>query len=127
MLQKINKIIVYMSEFDKNVIHFIKLHKNIIELQETIQSLKEKKDDYQNDIINHIELNNLENNEFNIPKLKTHMKYCKSNSYESYSVRYLKEQFSTYFKSEEASNKLMDYLKQNRKCEIKRSIKIKYD
>ena len=85
------------ARFNEDMVKFVKYNKEIQNVQEQLKKLKEKRDYYQNDIINYIELNQLEDNIFKIPMLHTSINYTKTNSYETYSSRYLKEQFHRYF------------------------------
>ena len=111
------------TRFNEDMVKFVKYNKEIQTVQEQLKKLKDKRDYYQNDIVNYIELNHLEDNTFKIPKLQVSVNYTKTNSYESYSARYLKEQLSQIVSSEKA-DEIMNILKQNRKKESKVNLKL---
>ena len=95
-------------------------------MKEKIKSVKEKRDELSDEILNELKINDLEKAQiptFNIQSMNTSIIPTVNNSYEGYTNKFLTECFREYFNSEEEAKKLLLFMKGKRKVEKKFSLK----
>lgn len=95
-------------------------------MKEKIKSVKEKRDELSDEILNELKINDLEKAQiptFNIQSMNTSIIPTVNNSYEGYTNKFLTECFREYFNSEEEAKKLLLFMKDKRKVEKKFSLK----
>ena len=95
-------------------------------MKEKIKSVKEKRDELSDEILNELKINDLEKAQiptFNIQSMNTSIIPTVNNSYEGYTNKFLTECFREYFNSEEEAKKLLLFMKDKRKVEKKISLK----
>ena len=112
-----------MSEFNSNVIKWMEYDNEIKQYNEKIKSIKSEKSSLEVDILSHIENNDLKNNIFNLPSYSSKVQYNTNKSYETMSYKFLEDRFTKYFNDPAKANELLEFLKSERKCENKISLK----
>ena len=116
-------------KFERNIVEWIKLDDRINTLNKELKSLRENRNNYSNDIINHIVDNSMEKKVFQLTDNNTNIQYVKSNTYGSLTNRYLHNCFLQYFKEKNIENPeinadmLLDYIKVNRSITEKEYLK----
>jgi len=106
-----------MDELQKQLIQWTKLDKELKEVNKLASEIRKQKDSLQKQLCPLIQENNLEENIFSIPSLKTDITFKEQKTSESMSYKFLEEKFNNYFESPDDCLKLLQYLKDNRKKE----------
>ena len=106
-----------MDELQKNLLQWTKLDKELKELNKKCSEIRRKKDTLQSKICPAIQAEQLEDNIFSIPSLETQVSFKEHKTSESLSYKFLEDKFTKYFNSFEDTQKLLQYLKDNRKNE----------
>ena len=89
-----------------------------------VKTLKSKKDELEKNIVCYINENNLQESVFNISSLDTKLQYHKSSVKESITLKFLENSLLKYFENDfDKTNELMDFIKNNRSCSDKISLK----
>jgi hypothetical protein len=114
-----------MDKLQENIVEWTKLDKQLKDINKNACDIRKRKEILQKQIIPIIQINNLEENVFSIPKLKSNITYGEKITYESISYKLLEEKFNEYFNNPQDAVKLLQYIKDNRKKEISYSLKIK--
>ena len=112
-----------MNNFNSNVVKWIEYDNEIKKYNDKIKTIKSDKISLEVDILSHIENNNLKNNVFNLPSYSSKLQYNSNKSYENMTNKFLLDNFTKYFKDENKSKELLEFLKNNRKYENKVSLK----
>lgn len=115
---------------DQKIVQWVQCDNQIKEyndkMKEKLKSIKERKDELEQDIIAELDVPNKDKSElptFNIQALNTSIKPQVNNSYEGLTNKFLTECFRDYFGSEEEAKKLLLFIKDKRKVEKKFSLK----
>ena len=116
-----------MTNFDKNILDWVKCDDEIKKNNEVIKELRLKKDSLETNIIEFIKENELDDNIFNISSLDTKLKLNKTITKESISYKFLENTFMKFFKESESdcikSKELLEFIKNTRECSDKYSLK----
>ena len=113
-----------MTEFNRNIIEWCEYDNNIKSKMEEVKTLKSKKDELEKNIIFYINENNLQESIFNISSLDTKLQYHKSSVKESITLKFLENSLLKYFDNDlNKTNELMNFIKNNRSCSDKISLK----
>ena len=104
-----------MDELQKQLIQWTKLDKELKEVNKLASEIRKQKDSLQKQLCPLIQENNLEENIFSIPSLKTDITFKEQKTSESISYKFLEEKFTDYFNSPDECSALLTYLKENRK------------
>ena len=113
-----------MTDFNRNIIEWCEYDNNIKSKMEEVKTLKSKKDELEKNIVCYINENNLQESVFNISSLDTKLQYHKSSVKESITLKFLENSLLKYFENDfDKSNELMDFIKNNRSCSDKISLK----
>ena len=115
-----------MDDFKNDLINWTEHDIEINKLKTTIGELNNLKKEKENKIIDYIKNNQLESQTFELPNFNYKITYKNQKISESYSIKYLTEKLSNYFKEKELSvnvEECMNYLKENRSVVIKPIIK----
>ena len=106
-----------MEELQKNLVQWTKLDKELKELNKKCSEIRRKKDNLQSKICPVIQSEQLEDNIFSIPSLETQVSFKEHKTSESLSYKFLEDKLNNYFNNFEDTQKLLQYLKDNRKQE----------
>ena len=112
-----------MEDFNENMINWINNDNEIKKYNDKIKSLKEKRNSFETEILLHIENNNLQDNIFNLPSYSSKIQYNKNKSYENMTNKFLTDKFTKYFNDENKAKELLEFLKSERSCDNKVSLK----
>lgn len=113
-----------MTDFNRNIIDWCEYDNNIKSKMEEVKALKSKKDELEKNIVCYINENNLQESVFNISSLDTKLQYHKSSVKESITLKFLENSLLKYFENDfDKTNELMDFIKNNRSCSDKISLK----
>ena len=104
-----------MDELHQKMFEWSSLDKEIKNLNNKASALRKKKEKLQNELFPIIKQNNLEDNIFSIPSLNMEVSLKEQKVSESISYKFLEEKFSNYFNNFEECQKLLQYIKDNRK------------
>jgi hypothetical protein len=104
-----------MNEIQQYIVEWAKSDKQLKELNKQAAELRKQKESIQCKLLPIIKGNNLQENVFSIPALQVDISCKESSTYETMSYKYLEEKLNQYFDSFEDAQKLLIYLKENRK------------
>tara|TARA_B110001469_G_scaffold127138_1_gene146861 strand:- start:1080 stop:1439 length:360 start_codon:yes stop_codon:yes gene_type:complete len=104
-----------MDNIQQYIVDWVKTDKQLKQLNKESGDLRKQKDTIQCNLLPLIQENNLQENVFSIPALNVDISCKESSTYETISYKYLEEKFNDYFDTYEEANKLLIYLKENRK------------
>ena len=112
-----------MEEIQTRLYQWSQLDNQLKVLNKQSSLIRKQKEELQKQVIPILEHQQLTENTFSIPALKTTV-LCKTQvSNDSLSYKYLLEIFESYFNSSEKAIDLLDYIKQNRKKQTSRVLK----
>jgi pyruvate/2-oxoacid:ferredoxin oxidoreductase beta subunit len=106
-----------MEEFQKLMLQWTKLDKELKEINKVATTIRKQKEEIQTQLCPLIQENNLEENIFSVPSLQTNVTFKEHKTSETISYKFLEEKFNDYFDTQEDCLKLLQYLKDNRKKE----------
>lgn len=112
-----------MDDFNKNMVKWVNYDNEIKKYSEKVKSLRSEKNTFEGEIISYIENNDLKDNIFNLPSFSSKVHYNSNKTYETMSNKFLLDKFTKYFNDSERANDLLEFLKSERKCENKISLK----
>jgi len=104
-------------DFQKVIYEWTELDKELKKINKKSSQIRKKKDELQKRLCSYIQENQLEDNIFSIASLQSNISLKKQTTSESMSYKFLEEKFSSYFKTFEESQLLLQYIKNNRKKE----------
>ena len=109
---------------EENIIRWIHYDDKIKILNDKLKNLREKKNDINNEIFDHLLLDHRETfPKFSIDNINTIITPQTTNVYENYTNKFLEECFHEYFNSKEEATKLIEFMKSKRKIEKKNILK----
>lgn len=108
----------------ENIKIWIELDNNIKELNQKIKVLREKKNSYNENIINHVISNNLD--KAIIKTRDSNLKFIDFNYSQPITLKYLEECFIKFFNNEEKAKNLLLFIKENRNIKTTKEIKRTY-
>ena len=116
---------------NKSIVKWIKYDDNIKKYNNDIKEIRTKKNDLENDIINHLINNKLTDNIYQITDINTKIELNTTKEYENISYKYLLDCFLGFFKNNsiqgkstiDISNDLLNYIKENRHVKKKEFLK----
>lgn len=115
-----------MNNFNSDVVNLCELDSLIKNKNNEMKILREKRDILEKNIIFHIESNNLQDNVFNISSMDTKIEYSKNNVKETITMKFLENTIEKYYNNDiDKTNKLIDFIKNNRKTNEKVTLKRK--
>ena len=106
-----------MDELQQNMYQWTKLDKELKEVNKTAATIRKQKDDIQKQLCPFIKEHQLEDNVFSIPSLQMNVSLKEQKTSESMSYKFLEDKFNDYFETQDECQKLLQYLKDNRKKE----------
>ena len=106
-----------MDELQQNMYQWTKLDKELKEINKVASDIRKKKEDLQKKLCPIIQEHQLEDNVFSIPSLQTNVTFKEQKTSESMSYKFLEDKFNDYFETQDECQKLLQYLKDNRKKE----------
>ena len=112
-----------MDDFNKNVINWVNYDNEIKKYSDKLKVLRSEKNSFEGEIISYIENNSLQDNIFNLPSYSSKVQYNTNKSYETMSYKFLEDKFTKYFNDSGKASELLEFLKNERKCEHKISLK----
>ena len=120
-----------MSTINNSILQWITYDDNIKKNNNNIKVLRDKKNQIENDIINYLITNKMENNTFKITDIEDSIEYTTIKTYENINYKYLSKCFFDFFNkystenksTEELSNELLNYIKNNRSINNKEILK----
>lgn len=119
-----------MDELQIQIFQWTQLDKELKKINKKGSEIRKKKEELQGNICPLIQENKLEDNIFSIPSLQSNVSFKEQKTSESISYKFLEDKFNDYFKSPEEAQKLLQYIKDNRKKEVNyvlKSFEIKED
>ena len=115
-----------MSNFNSDVVNLCEIDNLIKNKNNEMKILREKRDLLEKNIINHIEENNLQDNVFNISSMNTKIEYSKNNIKETITMKFLENTIEKFYNNDiDKTNKLIEFIKNNRKKNEKITLKRK--
>ena len=111
-----------MNNLDNDIINWILLDDKIKKYNDKCKELKLLKNDYHDKIIDNI---SNRNQEFIIENKNMKIYVGKSNTYSSFTDKFMLETFEEYLKDKEQAECLLKYMKSKRTVETKEVLKIK--
>ena len=113
-----------MAEFNRNILEWCECDNIIKTKMDEVKNIRSKKDDLEKNIVSYINENNLQESIFNVSSMDTKLQYHKSSVKESITLKFLENSLLKYFDNEfDKTNALMDFIKNNRSCSDKISLK----
>ena len=112
-----------MDDFNKNIVKWITYDNEIKKCSDKLKKLRSEKNTFESEIITFIENNDLKDNIFNLPSYSSKVQYNTNKSYETMSYKFLEDKFEKYFNNSDKAIELLEFLKSERKCENKISLK----
>ena len=115
-----------MSNFNSDVVNLCEIDNLIKNKNNEMKILREKRDLLEKNIIYHIEANNLQDNVFNISSMNTKIEYSKNNVKETITMKFLENTIDKFYNNDiDKTNKLIEFIKNNRKTNEKVTLKRK--
>ena len=115
-----------MSNFNSDVVNLCELDSLIKNKNNEMKILREKRDLLEKNIIYHIEVNNLQDNVFNISSMNTKIEYSKNNVKETITMKFLENTIEKFYNNDiDKTKNLIDFIKNNRKTNEKVTLKRK--
>ena len=105
----------------ENVKNWVLIDNNIREINEKLKHLREKRDNYNNNIIRYLKDNNLDN-----PTIKINdgiLKFTDTNYNQPLTFKYLEECCKEYFHSDNEANNFIKFIKSQRQQKNVKEIK----
>ena len=112
-----------MDDFNKNIVKWITYDNEIKKCSDKLKKLRSEKNTFESEIITFIENNDLKDNIFNLPSYSSKVQYNTNKSYETMSYKFVEDKFEKYFNNSDKAIELLEFLKSERKCENKISLK----
>jgi hypothetical protein len=112
-----------MDDFNKNIVKWVTYDNEIKKYSDKLKKLRSEKNTFESEIITFIENNDLKENVFNLPSYSSKVQYNTNKSYETMSYKFLEDKFTKYFNDSNKAYELLEFLKSERKCENKISLK----
>jgi len=109
--------------FQENIIQWLEYDNEIKTLNETLKTLRGKKNGLESGITLFIENKNITGKSIHIPSFKSNIKYSEQHTYENISLRYVKDCLSNCIDDESMVNTIMDHIKNKRLRKTKVTIK----
>jgi len=106
-----------MEDLHKQMFEWTRLDKELKDVNYQASQIRKKKDELQKHLCPVIQDNQLEDNIFSIPSLQTNVSFKEQKNSEAMSYKFLEDKFNDYFNNFEDCQKLLQYIKDNRKKE----------
>jgi len=104
-----------MEELKQLMLEWTKLDSELKELNKKCAKVRQNKDVIHKLLLETIQTNELQDNIFSIPSLKTNVVYKEQTNYESMSYKFLEDKFNEYFDTQDECLQVLQFLKDNRK------------
>jgi len=112
-------------DFEKNIKKWVEIDNNIKSLSQQLKELRNQKNNYNTDIINYIQNNNLENATIKIGNGK--LKFIDINQQQPLTYKFIYEKLYYYFGNDkEKALDIINYLKSGRNIKTSKEIKRTY-
>ena len=112
-----------MDDFNKNMVKWVSYDNEIKKYSDKVKVLRSEKNSFEGEIISYIENNSLQDTVFNFPSYSSKVQYTTNKSYETMSYKFLEDKYTKYFNDSGKASELLEFLKTERKCENKISLK----
>ena len=109
--------------FQENIIQWLEYDNQIKTLNETLKTLRGKKNGLESGITLFIEDKEIIDKSIHVPSFKSNIKYSEQHTYENISLRYVKDCLSDCIDDNNKINTIMDYIKNKRLRKTKVTIK----
>tara|TARA_B110001469_G_C9632605_1_gene316646 strand:- start:759 stop:1130 length:372 start_codon:yes stop_codon:yes gene_type:complete len=109
--------------FQENIIQWLEYDNQIKTLNETLKTLRGKKNGLESGITLFIEDKEIIDKSIHVPSFKSNIKYSEQHTYENISLRYVKDCLSNCIDDDNQIKTIMDYIKNKRLRKTKVTIK----